>query len=241
VPLHYGDLAKQGLAGWYPDGIFQWLLESVQVATGMPWTYTIITGIIVWRILTMPLAVAILRKTGRVAGRPAPDFRSEPQDQKRYDSYCLEMDRAVKVKDVAKEQLIRSKIYSLFPADYDLATWRLFVHSLSLSSLFGISGLLALPLEQLRHGGGFIPDLTIATSIADPYFILPSTFVILGLSWIQVSATSLKNAIYLIDCVLDPSTRSPSAIRLPRILQSLEDTFYRLCSRGQFLTGSECL
>jgi YidC/Oxa1 family membrane protein insertase len=71
APLHYGDLAKQGLAGWNPVGIFQWFLELIQVTTGLPWAYTIITGIIVWRLLLILLTVVILQKTGRVAGRYA--------------------------------------------------------------------------------------------------------------------------------------------------------------------------
>jgi YidC/Oxa1 family membrane protein insertase len=186
VPLHYGDLAMHGLAGWSPDGIFQWLLESIQVTTGMPWAYAVIASIISWRLVMIPLTTGILQKTSRVAGRPAPDFRSYPQDQKQYRSYCLEMVRAVKSGDNATEELVRSKINAIFPADYDLLAWRIFVHAFSLSSLLGIVRLFALPLEQLKHGGGFIPDLTIATNVADPYFVFPSMFVVLGLSWIRV-------------------------------------------------------
>src|SRR6266481_5121289 len=101
------------------------------------------------------------------------------------------MDRAVKSRDTAKQKLIRGKIDTLFPAHYDLAAWRIFVHALSLSSLMGIARLFALPLEQLKHGGGFLPDLTVATSAADPYLVLPSMFVVLARSWIRVGATSM--------------------------------------------------
>jgi YidC/Oxa1 family membrane protein insertase len=196
VPLHYGDLAKQALSGWTPDAIFQWLLESLQVATGMPWAYTIIAGIIGWRLLMTPLTVKILQNTGRVAGKPAPDFRTKPRDRQRYDTCCLEMDRAVKSGDTAKEQLIRGQIQTLFPVDYNLAAWRIFVHAFSLSSLLGIVKLFALPMEQLKAGGGILPDLTIATSVADPYLILPSMFLVLAFFWIRVGAASPRNELF---------------------------------------------
>ena len=207
--LHYGDLAEGGLAGWSADGVFHLLFESVQISTGMPWAYTIVTCIVIWRLALMPLKVLTLQQTGLVAGKPAPDFRTKPRDTELYDSYCRQLNRAVESGHIVKEHGMRLKIDTLFPPDQVFNAWRIFTHSLSLTSLVGVTRLLTVPMEQLKHGGGILPDLTITTFAADPYFVLPSTFVILMLSWIRVGTTSfLKWPIYSINCGADSSTGS---------------------------------
>jgi hypothetical protein len=175
----------------------------------MPWAYTIVTCIIIWRLALMPLKVLILQQTGPVAGKPAPDFRTKPRDPELYGSYCRQMNRAVKSGDIVKERALRLKIDTLFPPDQVFNAWRIFVHSLSVTSLVGVTRLVTLPMEQLKHSGGLLPDLTIVTDVADPYFVLPSTFVVLMLSWIRVSATSfLKRPVCSLNCGVDSSAGS---------------------------------
>ena len=47
--LKYGSLAALGLAGWPPAGLSLWMLEPVDVSTGLPWFRTIIACVLFWR------------------------------------------------------------------------------------------------------------------------------------------------------------------------------------------------
>lgn len=60
-PLHYGDLAELGLAGWTPAGFVRWSFEIINVTTGLPWFFTIVFGTILWRVIQLPAALQAMR------------------------------------------------------------------------------------------------------------------------------------------------------------------------------------
>lgn len=52
---------------------------------------------------------------------------------------------------------------------------------------FGIKKMCELPVEQLTQSGvGFLPDLTLMTSVADPWYLMPALSVVLMNAQIQV-------------------------------------------------------
>ncbi len=67
APLQYGDLTALGLAGWSPAGLSSWLLELVNVSTGLPWFYTIVAGTLLSRLLLLPFSVKQLRNSAALA------------------------------------------------------------------------------------------------------------------------------------------------------------------------------
>lgn len=163
APLQYGDLAALGLAHWTPSGICQWMLEIINVSTGMPWFYTIIAGTVLSRVLLLPFSIQQLRNSARLA--PYQGRLMQIKD---------EMNRSRETRDplaMQKVALKQRKVYeeagvSMLPM---LATP--FVQlPVTLGMFFAVKGLCTLPLQQLMWSGvSFLPDLT----VAEPYYILP--------------------------------------------------------------------
>jgi YidC/Oxa1 family membrane protein insertase len=67
TPLQYGDLTALGLTGWSPAGLSSWVLELVNVSTGLPWFHTIIAGTVLTRLLLLPFSIKQLRNSAALA------------------------------------------------------------------------------------------------------------------------------------------------------------------------------
>ncbi|TFY73544.1 hypothetical protein EWM64_g10466, partial [Hericium alpestre] len=67
TPLHYGDLAALGLTGWSPAGLSVQLIELINVATSLPWFWTIVASTLASRLIILPFAIKQMRNTARLA------------------------------------------------------------------------------------------------------------------------------------------------------------------------------
>ena len=169
TPLQYGDLAALGLASWYPSGLTSWMLELINVSTGLPWFHTIIAGTLLSRLLLLPFSIKQLRNSAALA--PYQPRLVELKD---------ELDRAYKSGDklmVQRIALQQRKVYeesgvSMLP----MLMMPFLQLPVTLGMFFGIKRLCALPLEQLHWSGvSFLPDLT----VPDPYYVLPIASAVL--------------------------------------------------------------
>ncbi|KAI0053092.1 hypothetical protein FA95DRAFT_1482584 [Auriscalpium vulgare] len=163
APLQFGDLAALGLAGWSPPGLSGWLLETINVSTGLPWFYTIIAGTVFARLLLLPFSIKQMQNSARLAPY-----------QPRLLALKEEVNRAYATRDklaVQRAALQQRKVYedagvSMLP----MLAMPFVQLPVTLGMFFGVKRLSLLPLEQLHWSGvGFMPDLT----VADPYYILP--------------------------------------------------------------------
>ncbi|KAF5366726.1 hypothetical protein D9758_006573 [Tetrapyrgos nigripes] len=166
-PLQYGDLAALGLAKWTPPGLIQWSLELINVSTGLPWFWTIVTGAAVWRIICIPAAI----KTTRFASRVA---LIQPQ----LNALAEKVKEAQAKKDIMAMQQVnaeRSKLFnSIGESAFGGLVGPLVQMPIAIGMFLGVRKICTLPVEQLHYSGiGWLPDLT----IADPTGVLP---VVLG-------------------------------------------------------------
>jgi YidC/Oxa1 family membrane protein insertase len=169
APLQYGDLAVLGLAGWSPAGLSSWMLELVNVSTGLPWFHTIVAGTFLSRLLILPFSIKQLRNSAALA--PYQPRLLELKD---------EFNRAYATGDKLAVQRIALKQRSVYEeSGVSMVPMLLmpFVQlPVTLGMFFGVKGLCALPLEQLHWSGvSFLPDLT----VPDPYYILPIASAVL--------------------------------------------------------------
>ena len=169
TPLQYGDLTALGLTGWGPSGLTTWMLELINVSTGLPWFHTIIAGTIFSRLLLLPLSVKQLRNTATLAPH-----------QPRLMELKEELNQAYKTGDrleVQRVALQQRKVYEESGVSMLPMLLMPFVQlPVTLGMFFGIKHLCTLPLEQLHWSGvSFLPDLT----VPDPYFILPIASAVL--------------------------------------------------------------
>ena len=179
APLQYGDLAALGLAGWSPAGLSSWMLELVNVSTGLPWFYTIIAGTFLSRLLLLPFSVKQLRNSAALAPH-----------QPRLVELKEELDRAYKAGDkigVQRIALKQRKVYAESGVSMLPMLLMPFVQlPVTLGMFFGVKRLCTLPLEQLHWSGvAFLPDLT----IPDPYYILPIASAVLMNVQLKVCAS----------------------------------------------------
>ena len=170
LPLNYGDLAAIGFSQWTPAGIAQWSMELIQVASGMPWFWTIVTATVLSRLIILPFNVYSIRTAARLA--PYQPRLTELREELQ------------KIGDMSKDpvaiqriSLQQKLIYEEAGASY-LAPFVTLVVQLpiSLGLFFGVKRLCEFPLEQLKVGGyGWITDLT----VSDPTYVLPLTMAAL--------------------------------------------------------------
>lgn len=163
-PLNYGDLAALGFSHWTPPGIAQWTMELIQVASGMPWFWTIVTATILSRLIVLPFNISSLRTTAKLAPH-------QPR--------LLELrDQLQKVGGLSKDPIAVQRISLQQKKIYEEAGVSLlaplvtpFVQlPVSIGIFFGLKKLCEFPLEQLKVGGlGWIMDLT----VPDPTYVLP--------------------------------------------------------------------
>ncbi|CCM04117.1 uncharacterized protein FIBRA_06277 [Fibroporia radiculosa] len=162
-PLQYGDLAALGLASWTPAGLCRWGMELLQVSTGMPWFWTIISATLISRVVLFPFTVRSMRSTAALAPY---------QDE--VNALRVQMQAAQANKDMLTLQSVAMKQRMIYDkAGVSMASMALlpFVQlPVTLGMFFGVKKLCDLPLEQLHYSGiSFLPDLT----VADPTCILP--------------------------------------------------------------------
>lgn len=169
APLNYGDLAALGLAGWSPAGVSSWMLELINVSTGLPWFHTIIAGTLLSRLLLLPFSIKQLRNSAALAPH-----------QPRLLELKEELNRAYQAGDqlgVQRVALKQRRVYEESGVSMLPMLLMPFVQlPVTLGMFFGVKRLCALPLEQLHWGGvSFLPDLT----VPDPYYVLPIASAVL--------------------------------------------------------------
>ena len=169
-PLNYGDLAALGFSNWTPAGIAQWSMEVVQVASGMPWFWTIITVTILSRLIVIPFNINSLRTTANLA--PHQPRLMQLRDELQKIGGLGKDPIAVQRITLQQKKIYEEAGVSLLAP---LAT-PLVQMPVSLGLFFGIKRLCDFPLEQLKFGGfGWITDLT----VPDPTYVLPLAMAIL--------------------------------------------------------------
>jgi YidC/Oxa1 family membrane protein insertase len=169
APLNYGDLAALGLAGWSPAGVSSWMLELINVSTGLPWFHTIIAGTLLSRLLLLPFSIKQLRNSAALAPH-----------QPRLLELKEELNRAYQAGDqigVQRVALKQRRVYEESGVSMLPMLLMPFVQlPVTLGMFFGVKRLCALPLEQLHWGGvSFLHDLT----VPDPYYVLPIASAVL--------------------------------------------------------------
>ncbi|KAH9033060.1 60Kd inner membrane protein-domain-containing protein [Lactarius hengduanensis] len=181
APLQYGDLTALGFAGWSPAGLSSWLLELVNVSTGLPWFHTIIAGTLLSRLLLVPFSIKQLRNSAALAPH-----------QPRLLELKEELNRAYQTGDkigVQRVALKQRRVYeesgvSMLP----MLLMPFAQLPVTLGMFFAVKRLCALPLEQLHWSGvSFLPDLT----VADPFYVLPIAAAVLMNVQLSVGASDM--------------------------------------------------
>jgi YidC/Oxa1 family membrane protein insertase len=181
TPLQYGDLAALGLTSWAPAGLCTWMLELVNVSTGLPWFHTIVAGTFLARLILLPFSVKQLRNSAALAPY-----------QPRLLELKEELDRAYKSGDKIAVQRVALKQRTVYgESGVSMLPMLLipFVQlPVTLGMFFSVKRLCTLPLEQLHWSGvSFLPDLT----VPDPYYILPIAAAVLMNVQLHVRASPL--------------------------------------------------
>lgn len=181
APLQYGDLTALGLAGWSPAGLSSWLLELVNVSSGLPWFHTIVAGTLLSRLLLLPFSIKQLRNSAALAPHQPRLLALKEELNKAYQTGDkLGVQRvALKQRRVYEESGVSMLPMLLMP----------FVQlPVTLGMFFGVKQLCALPLAQLHWSGvAFLPDLT----VADPFYVLPIASAVLMNVQLAVGASDM--------------------------------------------------
>lgn len=179
--LQFGDLAALGLVSWTPAGLVRWSFEVINVATGLPWFWTIVAGSLFWRAVLFPISVRSIRNSSRLL--PIQSKIKKLQEEMlvvRQSGDRLGMQRlSLKIRKTYNDAGVSMLSTALVP----------FVQiPITLGMFFGVKKMCELPLEQLTHSGfSLLPDLT----VADPYMALPILLCVMVNTQIQVSCTRL--------------------------------------------------
>lgn len=162
VPLQFGDFAALGLTGWTPAGIVRWSFEIINVASGLPWFWTIVAGSAFWRLVCVPLALKGARSAAILQPRQA---------------------ELAALQERVRQISITKNPAAIAKANREI---RDFYEKLGVSPLGGLVGFLQLPItfgiffavkkmcdlpvEQMKISGlEMFPDLT----VTDPTLVLP--------------------------------------------------------------------
>ncbi|KAI0369293.1 hypothetical protein BV20DRAFT_968152 [Pilatotrama ljubarskyi] len=180
-PMHYGDLAALGIAGWTPAGLCRWGMELLHVSTGLPWFWTIVGATVLSRVILFPFSVKQIRSTAALA--PYQDEISAIREevaaaQKRKDMLALQR-AALRQKMIYEKAGVSVSGMAVAP----------FIQlPVTLGMFFGIKKLCDLPVEQLKYSGfEWVPDLT----VVDPTYTLPIIATVLMNVQISVSMKDL--------------------------------------------------
>ncbi|KAF8229432.1 hypothetical protein L208DRAFT_1402199 [Tricholoma matsutake] len=180
--LQYGDLAALGLAGWTPAGFVRWSLEVINVATGLPWFWTLVVGGIFWRAVLLPMSIQGLKNSARILPLQ-PQIIASQEELKRIrisgDKLALQR-HALRMRKMYKDAGVSMGLTALVPFIQLPVTLGLF---------FGVKKMCDLPVVQLAHSGlEILPDLT----VPDPYMILPILVCAAVNMQIQVGAAEIN-------------------------------------------------
>ncbi|KAL5498276.1 hypothetical protein ACEPAH_2416 [Sanghuangporus vaninii] len=194
APTKYGDMEALGLVSWSPAGLAPWILESVQVSTGLPWWQVIILTTMGARMALVPLVISAQKMQGRIAPlQPKIAELRERSMKARAEGDLFGMRQATQ-----QQQLLLSK--------HDINPFKQIAASLGqiavqLGLFLGIRKMCLAPVEQLKVGGiAWLMDLT----VADPYYILPAVSFALvnlqmSLSRRDMLATGSPNALHMLN------------------------------------------
>lgn len=161
--LQYGDLAALGLIGWTPAGLIRWSMEVINVATGLPWFWTIVAGSLFWKAILVPFTIKGLRNSARLLPLQPMILQSQKEMEgirKSGDKLALQR-HALKMQKMYKDAGVSLGTSALMP----------FIQiPITLGMFFGIRKMCELPVVQLMNSGlDILPNLT----VADPYMALP--------------------------------------------------------------------
>jgi YidC/Oxa1 family membrane protein insertase len=155
-------------------------MELINVATGMPWFWTIVAGTAFWRALCVPFAVFALRASARM----------QPH-QAAIEKHRLDVMEAYKSKN--QLQLLRAQAASTaFNKKHGINPFAglagLVQLPITLGTFFAVREMGLLPVEQLKQSGfALIPDLT----VPDPTYMLPALLCALVNLQISVAAKDM--------------------------------------------------
>lgn len=177
--LKVSDLKLLGLdhgwiniVGWLRDG-----LVGLNQYSGLPWWMTIAAFTVSLRLAIFPWVLKIQSHNARLAA-------VNPQLK----ALMEKLNAAKASNDWQATQVINGSMQTLFK-DHNVHPLRslalpLLQMPLFFSMFWALKGLAALPLPMLKDGGfGWVTDLT----VADPYYILPTTSMMLTLGVLEVS------------------------------------------------------
>ncbi|KAJ9100587.1 hypothetical protein QFC21_003631 [Naganishia friedmannii] len=185
--MRIGDLKLLGLdhnmfnvAGWLRDA-----LEVIHVNAGLPWWGTIALAAGVMRLALFPLVA-------RMNGNNARMQVIAPQQQ----LIMSKIQDASKRKDQAAQMIYSQELRKLWQKNecspFKTMLLPLVQVPLFMTFFFAIRGMTSLPVPQLKEGGFlWFTDLV----AADPYYILPTTSMLLTLAVIEVGADGTSKEI----------------------------------------------
>lgn len=186
--LQYGDFAAAGLASWWPSGIINWSFELINVATGLPWFWTIVAGSVFWKLVVLPISISGIRNSSRLM-----PYQGELKEvQKQMALTRASSDTVGLQQQAAKIHEIHLKA-GLNPRSQLLPLLQI---PIQLGMFFGLKNLCESgAIEQLKYSGfSLIPDLT---AHSEPFYYLPLLLCVLANIQISVSPLGELHKTYL--------------------------------------------
>lgn len=160
------------IVGWMRDG-----LVGMHQITGLPWWLSIAAFTLSLRLALFPMVVRIQAHNARLAA-VQPQFAALMQKTaaaKKNNDHQAQQIIAQSMGQLCKEHNVHPLRGLLLP---------LLQMPLFFSMFWALQKLAGLPLPMLKEGGfGWVTDLT----LADPYYILPTTSMLLTLGVLEVS------------------------------------------------------
>ena len=163
APLHYGDLTAAGLTSFWPPGLCVWGLETLQVATGMPWFWTIVVGTFAARFVLIPFAASSMSNAAKLAEHQPELQAVQAQVKAAFESKNqFEMQRAALAQRALFKRIGVNPMKNFIPMFVQLPV--------TIGLFLGVKRMCDLPVEQLKVSGvSFLTDLT----VPDPTWVLP--------------------------------------------------------------------
>ncbi|KAF7307851.1 Inner membrane protein [Mycena kentingensis (nom. inval.)] len=183
-PLQAGDFAALGLhSWWWPPGVIQYSIETIHLATGLPWFWTLIATTVFWRAVIFPTSILGARtaaKTKEIQPLMTPILAEVTAARQAGDMLRMQKASMEAANLRRKHGVTIGK--SLVP---------LLQLPVQLGLFFGVKQICSLPVIQLTQSGfALLPDLTVA-----PPLVLPVAVAALSNVLITVNSreTDLSN------------------------------------------------
>lgn len=144
-------------------------MELLQVSTGMPWFWTVVSATVISRVILFPFTVKSMTTTARLA-----PYTDEINDLREKTKEAQAKKDMLGLQSVALKQRM---IYEKAGVSMIGMIISPFVQlPVTLGMFFAVKKLCDFPLEQLKYSGvSFLPDLT----VADPTYLLPIAATVL--------------------------------------------------------------